>query len=395
VTAAGEVVWVGVESLGERDGRVALYLADHLTHLLPPTIRPTVSAKAPAVKDPSDREAAILDVLGTRGASFFGPLHDAAGGGYPAESVDAIWNLVWRGLVTNDTFHALRAFTRVRAGRRKARRVEAATFRSRRQAPPSAEGRWTVVPAATAGRTTKWAAAMTQQLLARHGVITREAVAAENVPGGFGLVYSVLKRMEDNGRVRRGYFVAGLGATQFALPGALDLLRSLRDAPDAPEVVVLAATDPANPYGAALKFGHATIRALSRSVGAMVVLLNGALVAYLARGDRMLTTFLPVAEPERSKAGRAIARVLIERARSGVSMLIEEIDGAPAAMHPLKTYLAEAGFADTALGYQASDVGRQSQVFSPQSTTASRQSRSTVSSPFARRYLDTGDPPAD
>src|SRR4029434_9680369 len=102
--------------------------------------------------------------------------------------------------------------------------------------------------------TTVWAAAFTQQLLARHGVVTREAVAAENVPGGFGLIYPVLKGLEDTGRIRRGYFVAGLGATQFAMPGALDLLRSLRDAPDEVEIAVLAATDPANPYGATLKW---------------------------------------------------------------------------------------------------------------------------------------------
>ncbi len=103
---------------------------------------------------------------------------------------------------------------------------------------------------------TRWAAAIAQQLLARHGVVTREGVAAESIPGGFGSVYTVLKAMEETGRVRRGYFVAGLGATQFSLPGALDLLRSLRDAGgnDTPDVAVLAATDPANPFGATLKW---------------------------------------------------------------------------------------------------------------------------------------------
>src|SRR5262249_39694150 len=154
---------------------------------------------------------------------------------------------------------------------RKARRAARATpFRSRRLAPPSAEGRWSLVPiakgaaaaetargranAAAVQAHTKWAAATAQQLLTRHGVLTREALAAEHVPGGCGLLYPVLKTMEENGRIRRGYFVAGLGATQFAMPGALDLLRSLRDAPDEPEVVMLAATDPANPYGATLKW---------------------------------------------------------------------------------------------------------------------------------------------
>ena len=397
VTAAGEVVWVGVESLGDRDGRIALYLADHLTRLLPPSqvalsldsargkpldstrSKPLDSARGrqPDHTDLSERELAILDALRSSGASFFGPLHDAVGGGYPGETVTALWNLVWRSLVTNDTFHALRAFTRSRAPRRKARRTAAvAAFRSRRLAPPSAEGRWALVhsPGAQPLRpgksdATKWAAAITQQLLARHGVVTREAVASENIPGGFGVVYPVLKGMEETGRIRRGYFVAGLGATQFAMPGALDLLRSLRDsAPagsygsDDVEVVVLAATDPANPYGATLKWVASADaakagRGPTRSVGATVILVNGALAAYLARGDRLLITFLPDAEPDRSRVGRAVARALIERARSGVEsprgMLIEEIDGGPPATHPLSAYLSEAGFIAGALGYQA------------------------------------------
>jgi ATP-dependent Lhr-like helicase len=207
---------------------------------------------------------------------------------------------------------------------------------------------------------TKWAAAVAQQLLARHGVVTREAVAAEAIRGGFGSIYPVLKAMEDGGRLRRGYFVSGLGATQFALPGALDLLRSLRETPEDAEVAVLAATDPASPYGATLKFpGAATAgRGPTRTVGATVILVDGALVAYLARGDRQLLAFLPDAEPERSKAARAIARALIDRAREGGDaprgMLIEEIDGAPAAQHPIAPYLAEAGFIAGAMGFQPS-----------------------------------------
>ena len=358
-TAAGEIVWVGVEALGERDGRIALYLADHLARLLPPPV--------PLQRDLSDREAAILDYLRTHGASFFGPLHDAIGGGYPAETVDALWDLVWKGLITNDTFHALRAFTWTHAAKHKPRRGEPAPVRSRRLAPPSAEGRWALIrtadlpfdagsghpvqgramkPDAKTPRTgmlsrraasdaTRWAAATTQQLLARHGVVTREAVAAESISGGFGLVYPVLKQLEETGRVRRGYFVAGLGATQFALPGALDLLRSLREAPDEPEVVVLAATDPANPYGATLKWPRrstedspptsASAQVLAgasdagdagpsptRSVGATVVLVNGGIAAYLARGDRQLLTWMADAEPDRNRTG---ARCRLSRPR--------------------------------------------------------------------------------
>jgi ATP-dependent Lhr-like helicase len=356
---------------------VALYLADHLPRLLAPTVRSAATVRLKPDSELSERETAVLDLLRERGASFFGPLHDAVGGGYPGETVDALWNLVWHGLITNDTFHALRAFTRTHAPRRrvKIRQPSVAAFRSRRLAPPSAEGRWTLLPTGAPGAadTTKWAATVTQQLLARHGIVTREAVAADEVAGGFGIVYPVLKGMEEHGRIRRGYFVAGLGATQFAMPGALDLLRSLRDAPDDPEVVVLAATDPANPYGAALKWPKKPVdhgaesspaaiaqadagRGPTRSVGATVILVNGALAAYLPRGDRQLVTFLPDAEPDRSRTGRALAQVLIDRARSGDpprGMLIEEIDGAPPPGHPMTTLLTEAGFIAGAMGMQA------------------------------------------
>jgi ATP-dependent Lhr-like helicase len=454
VTAAGEVVWVGVESLGERDGRIALYLSDHLPRLLPPAIEGSDR------REISGRERAILDALQSRGASFFAPLHEAVGGGYPAETIDALWSLVWHGLVTNDTFHALRAFSRARPSRSRpiVRRDQATAFRSRRLVPPSAEGRWALVPrrAIDAGRgsagaaaararapqpsnATKWAAATAQQLLARHGIVTREALNTESIPGGFGIVYPVLKGMEDAGRVRRGYFVAGLGATQFAMPGALDLLRSLRDVPEEPEVVVLPATDPANPYGAALKWSGSkdARRGPTRSVGATVMLVNGALAAYLARGDRQLLTYLPDAEPDRSKVARAVARALIDRARTGGDaprgMLIEEIDGAPPNDHPLTASLVRTGFIKTALGLQATIRSRQSLAARRQSQTqvgesqspvdesspvefpspdgseshivdeqrngrpgaAPARSRPLVSSPFSRRYFDQPKTPTD
>src|SRR5436309_11176782 len=158
--------------------------------------------------------------------------------------------------------------------------------------------------------------------------------------------------MEESRRLRRGYFVAGLGATQSALPGALDLLRSLRDSPDEAEVAVLAATDPASPYGAMLKWPATQAaeagRGPTRTIGATVILVDGALAAYLARGDRQLLTFLPEAEPQRSRIGGAAARALILRARSGGEsprgMLIEEIDGLPPSVHPMAFYLARVGF---------------------------------------------------
>src|SRR5262249_4920892 len=142
LTAAGEVTWMGLEPIGDRDGRVAVYLADRLSSLLPPPARlPQLAA----------RDEAILRFLSAHGASFFGPLHEAIGGGYPAGTVAALWRLVWHGLVTNDTFHALRAFTRTHASSRKKRRdVDRPVFRSRRLVPPTAEGRWTLVRSDTA-----------------------------------------------------------------------------------------------------------------------------------------------------------------------------------------------------------------------------------------------------
>jgi ATP-dependent Lhr-like helicase len=300
LTSAGEVVWCGVEPLGERDGRIALYLTDHLPRLRRPA-------------DPVDlspREEAILQFLAAQGASFFGPIHDAAGGGYPAETVTALWNLVWKGALTNDTFHALRAFTRP-PERRGRRPTPGRSFRSRRVAPPSAEGRWSLISARTGPPVslTEWSTATAQQLLARYGVLTREVAAAEGITGGFSAVYDVLKALEDAGRIRRGYFVAGVGATQFALPAALDLLRSLKDLPDEPETVVLAATDPANPYGTILPWpalpGEAPGRAPTRSVGAIVVLVNGLLAAYISRGGRQLSVFLPEDAAARTGTGRA------------------------------------------------------------------------------------------
>ena len=221
VMAAGEVVWVGVEPLGERDGRIALYLADHVENLLPPDV---VRQKADATNAATGKSGEdILAYLEEHGASFFGQLHEAAGGGYPGETVDVLWDLVWRGAITNDTFHALRAFTAARAPRRRIKRPAAPpVFRSRRLVPPTAEGRWSLVHRGPKGNATRWAAAIAQQLLNRHGILTREAAGSDNLPGGFGSVYPVLKAMEEHGRIRRGYFVAGLGATQFALPGALE-----------------------------------------------------------------------------------------------------------------------------------------------------------------------------
>jgi ATP-dependent Lhr-like helicase len=239
--SAGEVVWVGLEPLGEHDGRVALYLTDHVGRLRPPFApRPELEGRA----------GDIVEYLREHGASFFAAIHDGTGGGFPNETVDALWSLVWQGLVTNDTVQPLRAYTRTEDARA-AKRHRGTPFRSRRLVPPRAEGRWSLVEPARQvasrdrGPATEWAAAMAQQLLARHGVITRETVAAESIAGGFSAVYQVLKgdgRMRDASAADISW-PARRGAVCNA--AALDLLRSMRDAPEESRTVVMAATDPA------------------------------------------------------------------------------------------------------------------------------------------------------
>ena len=336
LAAAGEIRWVGLEPLGQRDGRVALYLTDQASLL----IQPRESAAR------GDRELAILAWLGRHGASFFDTVHAAAGGGYPGETVDALWSLVWAGLVTNDSFFALRAYTD-RPGRSSRGRRPATGFRSRRLVPRTAEGRWSLVAATSQVSTTERMAGLARQLLARHGVLTREALASEGLKGGFSAIYPALKAMDDAGRVRRGYFVAGLGATQFALPGALDLLRSLRDPQEEPQSVALAATDPANPYGTSLPW---PVPQLARVVGAIVILVDGRMTAYLARGHRELTVHLPDAEPFRSRHAGAAARQLAAFGRAPRAIFITTINDEPASAHAFAAHLEQAGFVRGGLG---------------------------------------------
>ena len=343
---AGEVTWTGVEPLGDRDGRIALYLTDQMRQLKPPA--------HPDDEQSEGRAADVLSYLRQHGASFFGAIHEGTGGGFPNETVDALWSLVWKGLITNDTLHALRAYGR-HEEKRTVRRPHGA-FRSRRLVPRKAEGRWSAIEARKPTRVTAtdWAAATAQQLLVRHGIITRETMAAEQVAGGFSAVYQVLKAMDDAGRVRRGYFVAGLGAAQFAMPAALDLLRSLRDPAEVPRAVVLSATDPANPYGTVLKWPG---EGAARVAGALVILVDGLAAGYLRRGERELLLFTPVNEPRRSQVIREVARMLLHlagvREPSRRGMLIAEINGEPANAHAAARIFIQEGFAASAMGLQA------------------------------------------
>jgi ATP-dependent Lhr-like helicase len=358
--AAGEVVWTGVETLGARDGRIALYLADKL---------PLLTQTRPQSEPLTEREEAILAALESSGASFFDPLHQAAGAGFPGDSIDALWSLVWRGLVTNDSLHALRACIAPPESTRAPRSTHTGiAFRSRRTTPPEAQGRWSLVSrTASQHSATERSHALALQLLHRYGVLMREHTAAENIPGGFSAIYDVLKTLEESGRIRRGYFVAGLGATQFALPAALDLLRRLRTAPDADksEFVQIAAADPANPYGSVLPWPSPSVppqdadsapRILTRASYAEVILRNGELVAWLRRDNPNLLVFLPADEPDRSHVASGLAHYLCARGQQRLQagerrgMLISTINGLPVATHPLARFLMDAGFHPGPLG---------------------------------------------
>jgi len=208
-----------------------------------------------------------------------------------------------------------------------------------------------------------WSHAVAQQLLTRYGVVFRETAHAEGLEGGFSAVYDVLKAMEESGRVRRGYFAADLGATQFAMPAAVDLLRSLRTERegDGREMLILAATDPANPYGALLRWpdGGDAASSLTRSVGARVVLCDGALAAYLRRGNPNVQVWLPEEEPGRGQVARALAEFLVGRVRGDrevdaagrAGLLISTVNGVDVAESVMARALLEAGFMAGAKGF--------------------------------------------
>jgi ATP-dependent Lhr-like helicase len=373
--AAGEVTWVGFDPIGERDGRVGLYLAEKLESLWPARQLSVASSQLSEEARTADKEAAILEYLKAHGASFFQQAHDGVGGGYPGETLDAVWNLVWRGLLTNDSFHALRAYCAPAASAKHSKRIHLQTgfrtgFRSRRTTPPTAQGRWSLNAAAFAeGRSaTAWSHAMAQQLLTRYGVVFRETAHAEGLAGGFSAVYDVLKAMEESGRVRRGYFAADLGATQFAMPAAVDLLRSLRAEREGErrEMLMLAATDPANPYGALLRWpsGGDAASSLTRSVGARVVVCDGALAAYLRRGNPNVQVFLPEEEPGRGQVARALAEFLVARVRGDreddaagrAGLLIATVNGIAVAESAMARALLDAGFVAGAMGFNVRRV---------------------------------------
>jgi ATP-dependent Lhr-like helicase len=317
LVSIGEVVWAGRGALGTSDGRIALYLRTDASRLLPAAVE----------KVEGEVHEAIRTHLQDRGASFFADLLRAAGGASPAVVLQALWDMVWAGEVTNDTFLPLRSHgpTPRRASRRPLMRL----------GPPGSEGRWSLVADLAAGEVspTERLHAIAGALLQRYGVLTREHALAEGVPGGFAALYPVLRAMEEAGKIRRGYFVDGLGASQFALAGAVDRLRGVRHQQS--RVVALAATDPASPYGVGIPWPASAGRT-ARVAGAFVVLDGGDLRLYLERGGRSLLTFGEVEL-------RHLAALAGVATRAG-KVEVTSIDGEAAAASTLEPLMREAGF---------------------------------------------------
>ncbi|MHA7180063.1 ATP-dependent helicase [Arthrobacter sp. MDB2-24] len=385
LTATGEVLWSGAGSLAGNDGWIALHLAENA----PLTLRPD-----PAF-EPSSLHTALLDLLAGGGGYFLRQLTnllDVQEAPSDTAVVTALWDLVWAGRISNDTFTPVRSLlangktahkqrpapARARTsragrlGRAPGKSLTGASMRLsaagddagsggyQRATPPLAAGRWNMLPAVEA-ETTLHAHATAELLLDRYGVVTRGAVGNEGIPGGFGLMYKVLARLEEMGRCRRGYFIEHLGAAQFAVPATVDRLRSFsadNQLPTAQDVlggetpplkaVALAATDPANPYGAALNWpqaegGHRA----GRKAGALVVLVDGALALYVERGGKTLLTFTEDADVLRAAA---LALVTVIRRGAADKMAVEKVNGGEILDTDIGRALADAGFYTTPRG---------------------------------------------
>ncbi|MGH0035115.1 MAG: Lhr family helicase [Myxococcota bacterium] len=350
--ALGQWVWIGCGSLGDRDGRVALYRRDRVALLAEPP---------PPVDDLAPLARRLLEHLEGGGASFFNELVAAAGADTPAaEVLSALWDLVWAGHVTNDTTAPLRALAAPARGRSRggagargfaARRSRVGTGRGS-AAPSHASGRWSRVEPllGSAPDPTRRAHARALMLLERYGVVSRETLGGEQMPGGFAAVYPVLRAMEESGKLRRGHFVEGLSGAQFAYAGAVDRLRAARvgvDGSEADEVVLLAACDPAQVHGTLLPWPATRSGAgrPRRAAGNHVVLVGGDPVLLLERGGGLLCFGRADDEalaPRLTRAARALRGLFADRTRR--TLRIDRIDGDPAAGSDLAGALLAAGF---------------------------------------------------
>jgi ATP-dependent Lhr-like helicase len=401
LTTSGEVIWRGHGALPGDDGWVSLHLAEtaHLT-----------LAEPSQDLDLSERHRDVLDVLGGGGAFFFRTLADVLGAGDDEELTHLLWDLIWAGHISNDTLAPLRALllggrtahkprrTAPRSARYSGRSASLGALSGRafpttrsstspRTGPSTAAGRWALLPPLEADGTVR-SYASAELLLDRYGILTRGSVVAEGIAGGFAGVYRVLAAAEESGRVRRGYFVEGLGAAQFATNGAVDRLRAQsRPLPgdlespgaarrqSAPSALVLAACDPANPYGAALGWparvtdlsnpadpqlprpepGHrqgpspSTGHRPGRKAGALVVLVDGALTLYVERGGKTLLSWTD--EPKLLQSAADALALAVREGALG-KLTVEKADGTSVlvADHPLAIALAGAGFHATPRG---------------------------------------------
>ena len=339
--AAGEIVWIGAGALGRTSGRVALYFREDLAVLGPPAQRSGAAAlESPAHEAVRARLAA--------GACFFTDLLvdvDLA----PEELQEALWDLAWAGEATNDAFAPLRAprLTLARAQRDRLRgAARPGRFASRRRgagASAQVQGRWSLTGSLFRAAVDPSARrrAVAELLLERYGILTRETVRAEGIPGGFAALYPELSQLETLGVARRGYFVEGLGGAQFALPGAVERVRAF--GPDEDPPIVLAAVDPAQPYGAVLPWpDHAENRRPARVPGAYVVMVGAEPVLYVERGGRGLQTLVAADDPRIDPALVA----LVEQVRAGriKRLALEKVDGESALASPLGSALVALGF---------------------------------------------------
>ena len=333
--ASGEIVWVGAGALGRRSGRVALYFRDDA-----PLIGPPPRAAEPPAEPVHE---AVRERL-RAGPCFFTDLLTDVAGFTTEELQNGLWDLVWAGEATNDAFAPLRSpkLTATPAWSQRAR-ASRRTFGSRRRGgQPAVQGRWSLTDALF-GRDEDPAARRRTQaelLLERYGIVTREQVLAEGIPGGFSSLYDSLAALETIGVARRGYFVEGLGGAQFALPGAVERLRAQRD-DDAAPPLVLAATDPAQPYGAVLKWPD-TGRRPQRVAGAYVVLAGAEPVLFVERGGKGLQVLV---EEDDERIGPSLAALAESVQRGRIKRLaVEKVDGEPVVGSPYEERLIDLGF---------------------------------------------------
>ena len=321
--ATGGVVWVGRGALGPGDGKIALLRREHVPLLLDEPIIPD---------DLSTSATQVLEHLDTRGASFLTEIQAACGNAKTDALVEALWDLAWSGLVTNDTFAPLRALGRPKRVKRSRRRISGGSL--------SAGGRWSLVSSLfhEAPSPTARAHARSIMLLERYGVVSREAAIGEELPGGFAGLYPVLRAMEESGKVRRGWFVEGLSGGQFAMPGAVDGLRAARKE----QPMVLSALDPANPWGTLLPWPDSS-GTPRRASGCVVVLHGGDPLVWLPRSAKSILSF-----PAAQDSARLVEGLLALKAQMSrffdKTLTVEHVDGAPAVQSDLLESFKQGGF---------------------------------------------------